>query len=207
AHLGDARRAHRPPPRPVRRRRRPREAPRTVLRRGSRPCPLTCSVNVTTPKLPSPAHVLPMRGLGRDAGSRAQRPCDSFDRGCSSSVHLAPAGRTPGLPTVEHGHRGSRALRRQDGINVKLAGSRRLAGIAAMSALALTLAACGNGDNGEDDATNGSDTDTTETEDGNDDSEDTGSSELSGDIAGSGASSQEAAVQGWIAGFMEQNPD
>src|SRR5690554_816185 len=31
-------------------------------------------------------------------------------------------------------------------MNVKLAGSRRLAGIAAMSAVALTLAACGNGD-------------------------------------------------------------
>ena len=42
-------------------------------------------------------------------------------------------------------------------MNVKLAGSRRLAGIAAMSALALTLAACGNGDTAEDDTT-GSDT-------------------------------------------------
>ncbi|HLV05045.1 phosphate ABC transporter substrate-binding protein PstS [uncultured Georgenia sp.] len=83
---------------------------------------------------------------------------------------------------------------------MKLAGSRRLAGIAAMSALALTLAACGNGANAEDDATNGSDTTTT-------DAGDTGSVELSGEIAGSGASSQEAAVQGWIAGFMDQHPD
>ncbi len=67
-----------------------------------------------------------------------------------------------------------------------------------MSALALTLAACGNGESAEDDSTTGTgaQTDTGE-----------GSSELSGEIAGSGASSQEAAVQGWIAGFMEQNPD
>ncbi len=63
-----------------------------------------------------------------------------------------------------------------------------------MSALALTLAACGNGDT-SDASTPGSS------------STDAGSGELSGSIAGSGASSQEAAVQGWIAGFMEQNPD
>lgn len=76
-------------------------------------------------------------------------------------------------------------------MNVKLAGSRRLAGIAAMSAVALTLAACGN----------------SETSDAATSSTDAGSGDLSGSIAGSGASSQEAAVQGWIAGFMEQNPD
>ncbi|WP_413451983.1 phosphate ABC transporter substrate-binding protein PstS [Georgenia phoenicis] len=74
-------------------------------------------------------------------------------------------------------------------MNVKLAGSRRLAGIAALSAAALTLAACGN--DSSDASTGSSSTD----------------AELSGEIAGSGASSQEAAVQGWIAGFMEQHPD
>src|SRR5690554_290602 len=79
-------------------------------------------------------------------------------------------------------------------MNVKLAGSRRLAGIAAMSAVALTLAACGNGDT-SDASTPGSS------------STDAGAGELSGSIAGSGASSQESAVQGWIAGFMDQNPD
>ncbi len=67
-----------------------------------------------------------------------------------------------------------------------------------MSALALTLAACGNGET-EDDATNGTGTTA--------DSGDSGSTDLSGELAGSGASSQEAAIQGWIAGFMEQNPD
>lgn len=82
-------------------------------------------------------------------------------------------------------------------MNVKLAGSRRLAGIAAMSAVALTLAACGNGDSSDDGSTPGSSSTDTGSESG----------ELSGSIAGSGASSQEAAMQGWVAGFMEQNPD
>jgi len=67
-----------------------------------------------------------------------------------------------------------------------------------MSALALTLAACGNGET-EDDATNGTGTTA--------DSGDSGSTDLSGELPGSGASSQEAAMQGWIAGIMEQNPD
>src|SRR5690606_28714153 len=88
-------------------------------------------------------------------------------------------------------------------MNVKLAGSRRLAGVAAMSALALTLAACGNGDASEDDASTGTGTGTTADTASNAG----GSGELSGSIAGSGASSQEAAMQGWIAGFMDQNPD
>lgn len=49
--------------------------------------------------------------------------------------------------------------------------------------MALTLAACGGSSQGTD-----------------------GSQGISGTIAGSGASSQANAVQGWIAGFMEQNP-
>ncbi|TDE88325.1 phosphate ABC transporter substrate-binding protein PstS [Occultella glacieicola] len=79
---------------------------------------------------------------------------------------------------------------------MKLASSRRLAGITAISALALTLAACGGGD-GDDTSTDG------------DTGGDNGgaSADLSGSIAGSGASSQENAVGGWIAGFTEANPD
>ncbi|TNC16916.1 phosphate ABC transporter substrate-binding protein PstS [Georgenia sp. 311] len=73
-------------------------------------------------------------------------------------------------------------------MNVKLAGSRRLAGFAALSALA--LAACG-GESAADDQTAGAGA----------------GSELSGSVAGSGASSQEAAMLGWIAGFMDDNPD
>lgn len=60
---------------------------------------------------------------------------------------------------------------------------RRTAGAAAVGAIALTLAACGGPTEGAD------------------------SAGLSGTIAGSGASSQENAVQGWVAGFMENNPD
>lgn len=73
--------------------------------------------------------------------------------------------------------------------------SRRTAGIGALSALALTLAACGGGSEGSGDGGNGGD------------GGDGGESSLSGTIAGSGASSQENAVEGWIAGFMEANPD
>src|SRR5699024_12882781 len=64
--------------------------------------------------------------------------------------------------------------------------SPRLAGITALGALALTLTACGGGSQAADGSGSG---------DG-----------LSGTIAGSGASSQENAVQGWVAGFMEANP-
>ncbi|UFU05930.1 phosphate ABC transporter substrate-binding protein PstS [Ruania halotolerans] len=79
-------------------------------------------------------------------------------------------------------------------MNVKLAPSRRVAGISAIGALALTLAACGGSSSGDGD-------ETTESNGTNE------STELSGTIAGSGASSQESAVQGWLAGFMEANPD
>ena len=78
-----------------------------------------------------------------------------------------------------------------------------MAGVAAVSALALTLAACGSDDNGTEDTTD-ADTSTTDTDAG--DSGDDAGGELSGSIAGAGASSQEAATNGWIAGFMEQNP-
>ncbi|SED50787.1 phosphate ABC transporter substrate-binding protein, PhoT family [Ruania alba] len=79
------------------------------------------------------------------------------------------------------------------GTTVKLALGRRMAGISAIGALALTLAACGDSASGDGDGT----TDSTDSSEG---------SELSGTIAGSGASSQENAVQGWLAGFMEANP-
>ncbi|MFV0252767.1 MAG: phosphate ABC transporter substrate-binding protein PstS [Beutenbergiaceae bacterium] len=72
---------------------------------------------------------------------------------------------------------------------MKLVHMRPLAAVAAVGAIALT-AACGpagvdRGDSGD----SGS-----------------GSTELSGTLAGSGASSQEAAQNGWIAGFTEANP-
>lgn len=91
-------------------------------------------------------------------------------------------------------------------MNVKLSGSRRLAGVAAISTLALTLAACGNAD-AENDTDTGSDAGAQADNASDEDSGDAAGGELSGSIAGSGASSQEAAIQGWVAGFMEQNPD
>lgn len=66
---------------------------------------------------------------------------------------------------------------------------RRLAPLTAVGALALTLAACGDSAGGPD----GTASD--------------GGADLSGEIAGSGASSQENAVNGWIAGFMDAHPD
>jgi phosphate transport system substrate-binding protein len=71
-----------------------------------------------------------------------------------------------------------------------------MAPLAALGVLALTLTACGS-DAATDDAT-------TDSEQGSA-SEDGG--ELSGQISGAGASSQEAAMQAWIAGFQSANPD
>jgi phosphate transport system substrate-binding protein len=69
-----------------------------------------------------------------------------------------------------------------------------------MGALALTLAACGSADADSSGAgPSGASTSAASTGGAG--------GELSGAIAGSGASSQEAAVQGWIAGFTEANPD
>lgn len=76
-------------------------------------------------------------------------------------------------------------------MNVKAAFGRRASGIAAIGALALVLAACNGGnDNGSGDSGSGS-------SDGD---------ELSGNLAGAGASSQEAAVNGWLAGFNDLAP-
>ena len=76
---------------------------------------------------------------------------------------------------------------------MKLGSSRRVAGITAISAMALVLAACGGGDNGSDNGDNG---------DANGNGDENGV-ELSGSIAGAGASSQENAMVGWQAGFTE----
>lgn len=77
----------------------------------------------------------------------------------------------------------------------------RMAIVAAIGALSLTLAACGSDDEVQDDPT----------PDETPGSEDTGGvSEdptLSGTLAGAGASSQEKAVAGWIAGFNDLYPD
>lgn len=69
----------------------------------------------------------------------------------------------------------------------------RLAAVAAAGVLA--LAACGN-----DPAVSSTDDDTDKPNSGT-------TSELSGEIAAGGASSQEAAMQAWIAGFQEAHPD
>lgn len=76
---------------------------------------------------------------------------------------------------------------------MKLAVNRRMAGIAALSALALTLSACGR------DAVTTDDTDSTATGGQT-------ASELSGAIAGAGASSQEKGQNAWVAEFMTKHP-
>lgn len=68
-----------------------------------------------------------------------------------------------------------------------------MAGIAALSALALTLSACGR------DAVTTDDTDSTATGGQT-------ASELSGAIAGAGASSQEKGQNAWVAEFMTKHP-
>ena len=68
---------------------------------------------------------------------------------------------------------------------------RVLALVVAVVVLAVTIAACGG-----DEGSGGAATASTESE-----------SSLSGEIAGAGASSQEAAMQAWVATFQEQNQD
>ncbi|WP_043501224.1 phosphate ABC transporter substrate-binding protein PstS [Georgenia sp. SUBG003] len=75
---------------------------------------------------------------------------------------------------------------------MKLAASRRVAGLAVISAVALTLAACGGSEADE----NGGGSEATEE-----------GAALSGTLPGAGASSQENAVNSWLAGFTEQHPD
>jgi len=78
---------------------------------------------------------------------------------------------------------------------VKLARTRlaRTAALALLGAVALTLTACGPGS--VDDPAGGGE-----------DASASGDSQLSGTLAGSGASSQENAQNGWIAGFTAMNP-
>ncbi|SDU11560.1 phosphate ABC transporter substrate-binding protein PstS [Jiangella alkaliphila] len=80
---------------------------------------------------------------------------------------------------------------------------RTLAPVAVASAAALVLAACGS-DPDTDDA---SDEETSGSESGSDSEEPDGGESLSGTLNGAGASSQESAVQAWIAGFQQENPD
>ncbi|MBO3088705.1 phosphate ABC transporter substrate-binding protein PstS [Cellulomonas dongxiuzhuiae] len=74
---------------------------------------------------------------------------------------------------------------------MKLTPHSRFGAVALTGALALTLAACSSGSSAESGATGAGD----------------GSAELSGSLAGAGASSQEKAVAGWIAGFNDTHPD
>ena len=68
--------------------------------------------------------------------------------------------------------------------------------IAALGAVALTLAACGS-----DDPTGDASTDPTT------DTEAASAEALSGDLVGAGASSVESAMAAWVAGFQAANPD
>jgi phosphate transport system substrate-binding protein len=70
---------------------------------------------------------------------------------------------------------------------------RKLLAFAVCGVLAFGVAACG--DDSSDDSSSGSGGGSSDT------------SNLSGEIAGAGASSQEAAMEAWIAGFQEPNPD
>lgn len=120
-------------------------------------------------------------------------------------------------------------------MTVKLAGSRRLAGIAAIGAVAMTLAACGGGDDeststddnegsSEPEETSSEDTSSEETssESGSEDAPAESDSDapaaggsdlgldyasLSGEINGSGASSQANAMQAWRDNFATEAPD
>jgi phosphate transport system substrate-binding protein len=69
--------------------------------------------------------------------------------------------------------------------------------IAVLGALALTLAACGSDDPTGDATTTDPTADTAASSDGT----------VSGSLVGAGASSQESAMQAWIAGFQAANPD
>lgn len=74
---------------------------------------------------------------------------------------------------------------------MKLTPHRRIGAVALTGVVALTLAACSSGSSAEPGETSGGDA----------------STELSGSLAGAGASSQEKAVAGWIAGFNDTYPD
>ncbi|MBD7917320.1 phosphate ABC transporter substrate-binding protein PstS [Cellulomonas sp. Sa3CUA2] len=75
---------------------------------------------------------------------------------------------------------------------MKLTPHSRFGAVALTGALALTLAACSSGSSAEPGATSGAGD---------------APAELSGSLAGAGASSQEKAVAGWIAGFNDTYPD
>ncbi len=114
----------------------------------------------------------------------------------SRGVHLEPACgpfRPPTVHSVAGIHRRPWNITK-DGSRVKLSRSPRLGAIAAISVLALSLAACGgSSDSGKSTAptTSGAGSAAADL------------SSLSGTLAGSGASSQEKAVEGWIAGFND----
>lgn len=72
---------------------------------------------------------------------------------------------------------------------------RKLLAFAACGALAFGVAACGSDDSSDTSTGGGADTSSS------------GGGSLSGELAGAGASSQEAAMEAWIAGFQEANPD
>ncbi len=82
---------------------------------------------------------------------------------------------------------------------------RRLAPVAVVAAAMLLVAACGSDDPVGSAGNNSGETANDDSSDDTGDAE--GTAELSGSIAGAGASSQESAVQAWIAGFQAISPD
>lgn len=80
---------------------------------------------------------------------------------------------------------------------------RTLAPVAVASAAALVLAACGSDPQTDNNSDETPDEGSSETTGG----DETTTPELSGTLNGAGASSQESAVQAWIAGFQGQHPD
>lgn len=82
---------------------------------------------------------------------------------------------------------------------------RKLVPIAVVGAAALVLGACGSDPDTTDNANSGTNAESGADENGEEGGDEGGS--LSGSLNGAGASSQEAAVQAWIAGFQQLHPD
>ncbi len=78
--------------------------------------------------------------------------------------------------------------------------------VALASALALSTVACGGGSDDGESAAEAEEAGSEDDGPSEDDQDEEGGEELSGEIAGAGASSQAAAKEAWIAGFQQANP-
>jgi phosphate transport system substrate-binding protein len=109
-------------------------------------------------------------------------PCVYLDLGIRSSL-------LPNVPTDAPAIAARTNLNRMER-HVKISRFPRVGSAVMVGALALSLAACGS------DPTTGGDTEPTEE-----------TADLSGDFAGAGATSQESAMEAWVAGFQGTYPD